>query len=263
VAPACGSFSLVVFQTTPEGRRAAVNMAISTSISRLTAHYTRHGFGATIRRAGLAAKRALFSNRMVVFYCDLAKQSTAPINIPRSLKVERLSSYAELNPQDLQQIVNVWNPKLAHRNIRERFDQGASLWLIKSEDRLAGYSWTIRGRTIAPYYFLLGEDDVQLFDFYVFPKFRGRAILWFLVAHILHNLRDEGSARVFGDVAEWNQPSLSFYRMTPFRRLGLARSFTILGHTFASWVEDEPVEQTQKDTRRRDRVPTVARSHEQ
>ena len=48
-------------------------MAISSSFSRLTAYYTRHGFVATIRRAGLALKRALFASRMVVFYCDLGK----------------------------------------------------------------------------------------------------------------------------------------------------------------------------------------------
>jgi GNAT superfamily N-acetyltransferase len=238
-------------------------MGISSSISRITDYYTRHGFKATIRRSGLAVKRALFSSRMVVFYCDLAKQTTAPVNIPSSLKVERLRSYAELSRQDLQEMTSFWNPKQAHRNIRARFDQEASVWLIRSEDKLAGYSWTIRGRTIAPYYFLLGEDDVQLFDFYVIPKFRGRAILWFLVAHILYSLRDEGAARVFGDVAEWNQPSLSFYRMTPFRRLGLTRSFTVFGHTFVSWVENETEEQTKKDMERRDRVSTVARSHEQ
>lgn len=238
-------------------------MRISASISRLTAYYTRHGFGATFRRAGVAAKRALFSNRMVVFYCDLTKQSTGPVNTPSSLKVERLKSYAELGAHDLQEMTSFWNPRQAHRNIRERFEKGASLWLIKSESKLAGYSWTLRGKTIAPYYFLLGEDDVQLFDFYVFPKFRGRAILWFLVANILHRLKAEGRARVFGDVAEWNQPSLSFYKMTPFRRLGLVRSFTILGHTFVSWVDNDPPVQIQKGTQRRDRFSTVARPHEQ
>jgi len=237
-------------------------MAISTSISRLTSYCTRHGLGATFRRAGLAARRALFSSRMVVFYCDLGRLTAAPPNIPSSLKVERLRNYASLSQQDLQEMTSFWNPKQAHRNIRERFEKGASLWLIKSGDKLAGYSWTLRGNTIAPYYFLLGEDDVQLFDFYVFAKFRGRAILWFLVADILHSLRDEGAARVFGDVAEWNQPSLSFYKMTPFRRLGFVRSFTIFGHTFVSWVKNEPMEEIQTATKRRDKAPALAKSHE-
>jgi ribosomal protein S18 acetylase RimI-like enzyme len=238
-------------------------MAISTSISRLTAYYKRHGFGATIRRASLAVKRALFSSRMVVFYCDLAKQTTAPVNIPSSLKVERLRNYAELNPQDLKEMTSFWNPKEAHRNIRERFEHGASLWLIKSGDKLAGYGWTLQGRTIEPYYFPLGQDDVHLFDFHVFPQYRGQGINPFLVTHILGNLATIGGGRAFIEAAEWNEAQLSSLRKTPFRRMGRARSFSVFGHTIVSWVENEPVEQTQKDTQRRDAAPTMARSHEQ
>lgn len=238
-------------------------MIISDSISRFTAYYSRHGFRATIRRAVLSAKRTLFSSRMVVFYCDLTMLAPARVNIPSSLRVECLTTYVALGQRDLDEMTAFWNPKQAHRNIRERFDKEATLWLIKSGERLAGYSWTLRGRTIAPYYFLLGEHDVQLFDFYVFPKFRGRAILWFLVAHILQSLKDEGAARVFGDVAEWNQASLSFYKMTPFRRLGLAKSYTVFGHTFTRWVPSRTEKQPRKGMERRDEIPTVAGSHGQ
>lgn len=236
-------------------------MAISHSISRLAAYYKLHGFGATIRRAGLSLNRGLFPSRMFVFYCDLSKQTAAPVNIPASLKIERLTRYAELSAPDLQELTSFWNPKQAHRNIRERFEKGSALWLIKSEGRLAGFSWTLRGNTIAPYYFPMAQDDVQLFDFYVFPKFRGRAVLWFLIADILHKLRDEGAVRVFGDVAEWNQASLSFYKMTPFRCLGLVRHFIICGRTFVSWV-DGKVLPMPKPVIRRARASTLARSHD-
>ena len=126
-------------------------MGISNSISRLTDYYKRHGFGATIRRAGLAVKRGLFSSRMVVFYCDLRKLTAAPVNIPSSLRMERLRSYNELSQQDLQEMTSFWNPQQAHQNIQERFEKGSLLWLIKSGDRLAGYGWTLQGRTIGPY----------------------------------------------------------------------------------------------------------------
>jgi ribosomal protein S18 acetylase RimI-like enzyme len=237
-------------------------MTIPTSISRLTDYYKRHGFVAMIRRSGLALKRSLFSGRMVVFYCDLGKQPAAPPKMPSSLTVERVRSYGELRSQELQEMTSFWNPRQAHRNIVERLEQGSSLWLIRSTDHLAGFSWTIQGRTVAPYYFPFGEGDVQLFDFYVFPKFRGRAILWFLIAHILNTLKAEGAVRVFGDVAEWNEASLSFYKMTPFKRLGLVRSFTVLGHTFVSWVENKKVVDALSSAERTDRVPTMARSHE-
>jgi ribosomal protein S18 acetylase RimI-like enzyme len=210
-------------------------MSISTAISRFAAYYTRHGFGATIRRTGLAVRRTFFSNRMVVFYCDVAKQTTAPANLPSSLKVDRLRNCTDLAPEDLHQIINVWNPKLAQQNTKERFDQGASLWLIKSEDKLAGYSWTLQGKTMEPYYLPLGQDDVHLFDFYVFPKYRGRAIIYFLVMYILQALVVDGAARVYGEVREWNQASLSSYRLTPFRRLFCARKLTFFGRTLVWW----------------------------
>jgi ribosomal protein S18 acetylase RimI-like enzyme len=233
-------------QTGLTGSRATLIMRITDSISRFTGYYKRHGFEATIRRASLAAKRKLFSNRMVVFYCDLVNQTGGPVNIPSSLRVERLRSSAELSAHDLQEITSFWNPKLARRNIQERFEKGASLWMIKSGDAVAGYSWTLRGATIAPYYFPLGPDDVQVFDFYAFPKYRGRAVLWFLIVHILHSLAAEGGSRAFGDVAEWNHASMSFYKMLPFRRLGLVRSFSVLGRKYVSWIESEAVEQTQE-----------------
>lgn len=224
-------------------------MSISTSVSRFADYYRRNGLLATGRRTLLGIGRTICAHRMVVFYCDLAKLPQDPLDLPRALSTHRLKNYAELSRQDLEQMISFWHPEQAHRNIQERFKRGASLWLIRSQDSLAGYSWTIRGETIAKYYFPMAPDDVQLFDFYVFPKFRGRAILWFLVIHILRSLGDEGVARVFGDVAEWNDASLSFYKMTPFHRLGLARSFAILGHTFVSWDQDETQEQ-QPETRK-------------
>jgi hypothetical protein len=226
-------------------------MSIPTSISRFADYYRRHGFGATIRRIGLALERGLFSNRMVVFYCDLSTNAQPSIDLPGSLKINRLTSYPELNSEDLQQIIQVWNPKLSHRNIRERFSGGAALWLIMSGGNLAGYAWTLRGRTMVPYYLPLGQDDVHLFDFYVFRKYRGRAIIHFLVTYILKNLELDGAKRVFGEVAEWNQPSLSSYKTTSFRRLGRARMVSFCGRTLVSWdhnslLQEEPTSRREK-----------------
>lgn len=237
-------------------------MSISSSISRFTAYYTSHGFRATIRRAGVALKRGLFASRMVVFYCDLPRQTVRPVHIPSSMRVDRLRSEAELSQADLEEITSFWNPKQARRNIEERFRKGASLWLIKSEDKVAGYGWTLEGRTIAEYYFPMGLKDVQLFDFYVFPKFRGRALHWLLTAYILQTLAAEGAARAFADTGEWNQAQLASFKMTPFRRLGMVRSFTIFGHTFVSWDETEPVTQRQKRAEP-EKLSAMARSHEQ
>jgi ribosomal protein S18 acetylase RimI-like enzyme len=237
-------------------------MGVSNSISRVTDYYSRHGFRATASRLVLAVKRSLFASRMIVFYCDLPTLVPRPINIPSSMRVERVTGEAELRPLDFDEITSFWNPKQARRNVKERFANGASLWLIKSEDKVAGYGWTLQGHTIAEYYFPMGPKDVQLFDFYVFPKFRGRALHWLLIAYILQALAAEGAARAFADTGEWNQPQISSFRMTPFRRLGLVRSRTIFGHRFVSWTNSEPTGQLDLANRVKDRALTAARPHE-
>lgn len=210
-------------------------MGISTAISRFTDHYRRNGFWATIRRAGLAVKRASFSSRNVLFYCDLATQGTPLRDIPSFLKVERKRSLAELSGEDLQEMTSFWNPELAQRNMKERFGLGACLWLIKSRDQLAGYGWTLKGRTVEPHYFCLGQNDVHLFDFHVFPQYRGQGMNPFLVTSILCALATDRAGRAFIEAAEWNQAQLSSLAKTPFCRLGMARKLAILGCTFVLW----------------------------
>jgi len=215
-------------------------MAISTAISRFSSYSRRHGLWATVGRTGVALKRALFSSRSVLFYCDLATQTSPPRELPAFLKVERRKSLAELNPEELEAMTSVWNPQLVQRNMRERFGLGASLWLIKSRDTLAGYGWTLQGRTVEPHYFPLGPNDVQFLDFHVFPKYRGRAIDWFLMTQILHRLAIEGLGRAFGEAAEWNQASIASFKMTPFRQMGVAKKWTIFGRTIVSWGNNGP-----------------------
>lgn len=146
-------------------------MSFSSSINRIGEYCRRHGFKATISRASSAIKRELFSGRMIVFYCGLATQSSRAVPLPESARVDLLTSEAELGPEDLQEMTSFWNPKQARRNIKERFAKGASLWLINFGNDLAGYGWTLHGRTIAPYYFPIGSEDVQLCDFTCFPNF--------------------------------------------------------------------------------------------
>jgi hypothetical protein len=238
-------------------------MSISNSISRLTNYYRRQGLAATIRRAGLAGKRALFAGRMVVFYCDLNERRLAQVKIPKILRVERLRALTELCAEDSQDITRFWNPKLANQNIRERFEKEASLWLVKSEDRLAGYGWTLQGQTITPYYFPLAQNDVHLFDFQVFPHYRGRGINPYLIGQILDGLATNGAGRAFIEAAEWNDAQLWSLRKTPFRYLGSVRSFTILGHTFVSWMRSDAVLQMHKGAEPTDQILRTARSNEQ
>lgn len=214
-------------------------MGFPTLVVRAATYYKRHGIGATLQRASLAARRALSSNRQVVFYCDLVSDSLPQEPLSAFLKVERKGTFSELSSGDLDEMISFWNPRLARRNIEERLARGASLWLIKSGERLAGYGWTLQGRTIAPHYFPLGRDDFHLFDFHVFPQHRGQGINPSLVKCILRSLAAECSGRAFIEAAEWNRAQLSSLAKTSFRRLGEVKMLTILGRQFVWWKKGE------------------------
>jgi len=217
-------------------------MSISSSVSRVTDYFKRNGLRATVRRAALAARRALFSGRMVLFYCDLATLSSTTADFPSLPKVERYTNQTDLSPCDLHEITSFWDPELARRRIKERFGLGASIWLIKVEDNLAGYGWTLQGRTVEPHYFRLGPDDIHLFDFHVFPQYRGRGMNPSLVSYILRSLAAESHGLAFIEAAEWNQAQLASLQKTPFRPLGRARKFTILRRTIVYWDQNQAAE---------------------
>lgn len=184
-------------------------MSLSTALSRATEYYRRHGFAATLQRAEVGAKRAFLTGRMVVFYCDLASRKIQPMQAPAGCCVQRVRSLAELDSDRFRAITGFWNPRLAQQNIRERFERGASLWLLESDHQLAGFGWTLEGTTIEPYYFPLGQDDVHFFDFYIVPNFRGRGLNRYLMARILNELGYTGRGRAYIEVAEWNRSQLA------------------------------------------------------
>jgi ribosomal protein S18 acetylase RimI-like enzyme len=236
-------------------------MSILSSISRLAEYYRRHGFIDTLRRAQLTMRRQLFAGRMVVFYCDLADRRRV-VQAAGPFVATCIRTPAELNDDYLQQMTGFWNGKIAYENIRERFKRGALLWLVVYENGLAGYGWVLHADTIEPYYFPLAQRDAHLFDFHVFPHYRGKGINPYLVDCILDDLASSGSMRAFIEVAEWNKPQLSSLRKTAFRHLGSVRSFTVLGHRFMLWSDARAVETMDSQTTTSSPVATLPNSNQ-
>jgi len=201
-------------------------------------HYAKHhGLWVTAKRTLLGLRRMLAGNRFVLFYCDLASFEVTPLDEPAQGTIERRFSGTRLDPQDLDRIMNAGYPPTVRRQLAERFAQGASLWLFELEDKLAAYGWSLIGHTMEPHFFPLGRNDVHLFDFFVFPEYRGRRINPALVSHILNNLALEGKARVFIEAAEWNTAQLHSLERVPFQKLGYARKHSLLGGTIVVWSE--------------------------
>ena len=226
-----------------KGESPRKEMALTDSISRLTNYYQRHGFRATLHRAKLFLRRLFSSKRLVIYYCELSRSgSISPArNMPDHLAVLRITRQREITQQDWQKIIDFWNPELSRRNFSTRFREGASVWLIRSGGELAGFGWTRTGRPIKPHFFPFGPNDVHLFDFLVFPEFRGKGINPLLVNHILDQLSAEGRTRAYIEAAEWNHSQLNSLSNTSFKLLGVARKVSIFGRTFVEWGRTQDV----------------------
>lgn len=168
-------------------------------------------------------------------YCDLSKLAQPREEFPASVKVEQKTAYDEVAQTDLDEILSIWNPEQAKKEVQERFRRNASLWLVKTGGKLAGFVWTLRGDTMVPHFFPLGADDAHFFDLFIFPRYRGRAMNWVLITHVLYELAASGVTRAYSDVKEWNKVSLTSFEMTPFQSQGSCRRVVIFGRSFVSW----------------------------
>lgn len=211
-----------------------LGMALTDSISRLVNYYERHGLGATFQRTSLFLRRLFSFNRFVVYYYDLTRTSLLR-NWPERLAVARVTSQEEINQQDWEKIVSFWNPVLTQRHFSARFRKGAVAWLIRSEGKLAGYGWTLAGGAIEPHFFPFGPNDVHLFDFLIFPEYRGQGINPLLVTYILDQLAAECKIRAYIEAADWNHSQLTSLGKTGFHLLGVARKASLFGRAFVEW----------------------------
>lgn len=198
---------------------------------RLYSFYRKHGFRSTTARVGVAFRRVSFFGRMVLFSC--------PLPIDRFIRneevcVERVDR-TNISKNDYECILDFWNPSISARQLSDRFEAGSELWLAKVNNRLAGFGWTIKGRTVEPHFFPLQSGDVHLFDFLVFPNFRGHGINVELVMEILIQLGNESVRLAHIECAAWNTAQLRSLAKTAFRNYGGATKIVLFGHAVVMW----------------------------
>lgn len=194
-------------------------MSVSSSINRLREYHRTHGTRATVQRFKTGLQRAASRGQMVLFACDLPVK-----NAPATMgNLDRKQTEASLPATDLERIVSHWNPEAMRRLVAERFAAGAELWLLRENEIIAACGWTLKEKTMEPHYFPLQSGDVHLFDFFVFPEFRGRGLNPALVWQILAAMSHEGLKRALIEAAAWNKPQLASLKKTPFQKFGTAR----------------------------------------
>lgn len=193
---------------------------------------------ATLARILLEFKRLPKCGKMVLFLCDLGRiGENIGLKVPRYHLIVHVTSSSQLGSGDRGRLLDSGNPSLINRLMEERFAKGASLWLYKVQDHVAGFGWTLVGHTMEPHFFPLNPEDVHFFDFFVFSEHRGKGINPVMVNSILKRMACVNKGRAYIECAEWNQPQLASLRRTPFISFAVATKHTRFGRTTVSWME--------------------------
>ena len=198
-------------------------------LSQLFRHLRNKGLLSTFQRGMERVRRFCFIGKHVVYSCDLPSDVAL---VDGGLVVEEL--YAS-DVGKTHRIITHWDEEVAAHQTNARFRMGARLWVARIDSELAAYGWTIRGQTVASYFFPLCNSDIHFFDFFVFEEFRGVRVNPRFVSKLLSALGSTGERRAYIECAAWNDAQLRSLARTPFRRLGYGRKISLGSFSATIW----------------------------
>jgi len=202
---------------------------------RFIRYYRCKGIISTAHRLLQKIMESFFQKPNIIFFVDLPRLKNEKYILPANFGVECVRSEAEISMQDLNMLFEHIGERIFRHRMEERFGKGALLWLVKVDNVLTGYIWTIVGTTIQLHYLPLTNKDVHLFDNFIFEELRGRGVNPALVNYVLAKLREEDMARAFIETNVANTPEIRSLAKTGFEKYGLARKYHAWGHCFVIW----------------------------
>lgn len=184
--------------------------------------------------------RRIVPHRQVIWFVDLTKITSDEFSLPHNMFVKRFRSQDEMDEDDLNTLIKCRTELMGsatNEMINKRFKNGAVLWLIKEGDCIAGYSWTIVKDPITPTYIPHSEDDVHRIGSEIFSGFRGRNLFQLLTKYMLITLKKEGFKRFYSEAYLWNKQAISAMLKTDYRKIGVAKRFSLFGRNVVIWYE--------------------------
>lgn len=181
------------------------------------------------------ARRGLVINPYYLFREDVPR--VAPPHPGESFTSE------VLRPEDLREAAACAPyPRNAER-FHDRLSRGHVCILVRDGDTVAGYTWAdLEEINDSACDFTLQPGDAYLYDAYIAPEYRGRALAPFMRMRCYELLRDRGVRRFFSISDYFNTPAIRFKEKLDARRTRLYLQIQVAGRELGRWLlrEYEP-----------------------
>lgn len=193
----------------------------------------------------------IIPQKQVVWCTDLADY-VPDTAIPETITFKRIPAFHDLDEADYETLVGRSSELMGMSQcafIRKKFDQGAVLWLIMAQGRLAGYRWTLfHDRVSSSVFFPHSEGDVHSVGAELYPDFRGKNIYQMSNTYLKSTLKNEGYRRLLSETYVWNKRAIRALLKEGNRPVGIATKFR-LGNTMIVIWHDRTGETLQEAER--------------
>jgi len=204
-------------------------------LTRFMKYYKKRGFLSTFRRIYEQPKRSIFKGQMLLLYAELSEVDDSVLNLPNNIFIEIKRNYDEAVQTDMQTMINYWRKVVMMDKIKERFEKGAILWIIRMNGHVAGYQWSIRGSMAAAYPLPVTPHDAIFFNAETFEEYRGLGLYPLLTNFMFAKLKAEGVKRVFAFSYAWNTSIIRGIAKNYFNKFSEARNFHVFGQNITIW----------------------------
>jgi hypothetical protein len=184
------------------------------------------------------AYRRIIPQKQVIWCVELTDVRNEEFVLPGDIKIERFKSLEQVNKNDLKILTESHSDLMGSASgilIRERFNKGAMLWLIKKNDQLAGYRWTIANNHKTPTYFPHTETDMHSIGIEIFRDFRRHHLFYIFQQSMVITLKNEGFKRFYSETFLYNKRAMKAMLNYGLRKIGIATRFSIFGKNIVIW----------------------------
>lgn len=206
-------------------------------LARVMNYYKKKGSLSTLRRIYEQPYRMIFKNQRILIYAELNEVKDSVLALPPDIMIDRINTHDEAVRPDMHKMKDYWDKEKMTYKVMERFSNGAVLWIIKLNKDIAGFVWSISGKTVSRCYLPLTPHDAYILDALTFEEYRGRGLYPLLMNFVLGKLKSEGVSRIVGELYASNTSSIRGLEKTYYHMFGKARRFHLFGRNITIWSQ--------------------------
>ncbi len=208
-------------------------------IKKIVWYCKTYGVTQLVAQGATRLRHSLLPYPTLLFVADCPQPGKTITSFPENVSVTHYKRIQDIPADDFAEFASrKGGGDILTNLLKKHLTDDAQLWLIKKDEVLAGYHFTMMGEKgpspTFPFFPRTGREPV-LFAGEVFPGFRGRSIGPTLIKHTLSQLGRDGATHAYCGTFTWNTPSIRCLQKTDFYLLGRARHFKLFGRHVVVW----------------------------